>query len=122
MKKIIIGLVAITWFTCCFAVELKQAKVIEVQLGQNFTITLGANKTTGYEWQFTNPLDGSMVQLISSEYLTRKTKLLGAGGKQVWVLKALKTGKTSISFKYIRPWEKEKLLVDEAFFTIAIRK
>ncbi|MEI6832327.1 MAG: protease inhibitor I42 family protein, partial [Candidatus Omnitrophota bacterium] len=107
MKKFIIGLVAITWFTCCFAAELKQAKVIKVQLGQNFTITLEANKTTGYEWQLANPLDESMVQLISSEYLTRKTKLLGVGGKQVWVLKALKTGKMTISFKYIRPREKE---------------
>lgn len=122
MKKLIIGLVVITWFTCCFAAELKQAKVIEVQLGQNFTITLEANKTTGYEWQFAKPLDESMVQLISSEYLVNKTKLIGAGGKQVWVFKALKIGKTTIPFKYVRPWEKENPPVNEAFFTIVIRK
>ena len=102
--------------------ELKQTKVIEVQLGHNFTIALEANKTTGYEWQFAKPLDQSMVELMSLEYLINKTKLIGVGGKQVWILKALKIGKVNIHFKYVRPWEKNNPPVNETSFVIVIVK
>ncbi len=126
MKKLLIfvgiGLVVMTCLICCSAAELKQAKVIEVKFGQNFTITLESNKTTGYEWQFAKPLDESMVQLISSEYRINKSKLIGAGGKQLWIIKALRTGKTTISFRYVRPWEKDKPPVNEVSFIIVIMK
>ena len=104
----------------CFAEESKEAKVIESQVGNNFTIKLEANATTGYEWQFTKPLEEDILQLISSEYLPDKTELLGAGGKQVWIFKALKSGKTTIYFKYVRPWEKNTPPANEEFFIIVI--
>ncbi len=90
----------------CFAEESKNPKVIKVQVGHNITIILKSNPTTGYQWQFANPLDESTLKLISSEYLADKTELVGVGGKQVWRFRALKPGETSISFKYVRPWEK----------------
>ena len=125
MKKLIIfliGLAIITWFSFCLAQEPKQAKAIEAQAGESFTITLEANKTTGYEWQFAKPLDESIVQLISLDYLIDKTELMGAGGKQIWVLKALKAGKTVIYFKYVRSWEKDIPPVNEETFIIVIKK
>jgi len=125
MKKLlifIIGLMTMAWFAFCLAQEPKQAKVIEAQAGESFTITLEANKTTGYEWQFAKPLDESMVQLISLDYLIDKTELMGAGGKQIWVLKALKAGKTVIYFKYVRSWEKGIPPVNEETFIIVIKK
>jgi len=90
----------------CSAQEPKQAKAIEVQAGQNFTITLEANATTGYQWQFAKPLDESAIQLISSEYLADKTRLVGAGGKQVWIFKALKEGRVNL-LKSL--WRKEDI-------------
>ena len=95
---------------------------MEVQAGQSFTITLEANKTTGYEWQLAKPLDKRMVKLIGSEYLVDKTGLIGAGGKQVWVFKALKKGKTNIYMRYVRPWEKDIPPVKEEHFLIIIKK
>jgi len=103
----------------CFA-EPKQVKTIETQVGQNFTITLEANVTTGYQWQLAKPLDENMLQLISADYLADKTGLVGAGGKQVWIFKVLKTGKTMVSFKYVRPWEKNNLPEEEESFVIII--
>jgi inhibitor of cysteine peptidase len=123
MKKIIIfTLTFISLASLCFAQDLKQAKVIEAQAGQNFTIILKSNPTTGYQWQLAKPLDESIVQLISPEYLTDKTKLVGAGGKQVWVFKALKAGQTNISLKYVRPWEKNTPPQNEESFVIIIKQ
>ena len=92
--------------SACFAEESKNLKVIKAQVGHNITIILKSNPTTGYQWQVAKPLDESTLKLISSEYLADKTTLVGAGGKQVWRFKTLKPGQTSISFKYVRPWEK----------------
>jgi inhibitor of cysteine peptidase len=123
MKKIILfALVFVFLASFCFAEKSKQSKVIEAQAGQNFTIILKANATTGYQWQFAKPLDESIVQLISSEYLADKTKLVGAGGKQVWMFKALKAGQTNISFKYVRPWKKNTPPQNEESFVIVIKQ
>lgn len=98
-----------------------QTKVITVQAGQNFTITLEANATTGYRWQLAKPLDESLIRLVSSEYLPDKTELVGAGGKQIWVFKALNAGKTAVSFKYVRPWEKNIQPEKEESFVVIIK-
>lgn len=95
---------------------------MEAQAGQNFTIILKANATTGYQWQFAKPLDENLVQLINSKYLADKTKLVGAGGKQVWIFKALKAGQANISFKYVRPWEKNTPPQNEESFVIVIKQ
>ena len=123
MKKIILFTLVIVFLASfCFAEKSKQAKVIEVQAGQNFTIILKANATTGYQWQFAKPLDENLVQLISSKYLADKTKLVGTGGKQVWIFKALKAGQTTISLKYVRPWEKNTLPQNEEFYLVIIKQ
>ena len=80
--------------------------MIKATVGQEFVITLDANATTGYEWQLANTVDDSLINLMRSEYAPDKTGLVGSGGKSIWTFKAVRAGKTQISFKYIRPWEK----------------
>lgn len=106
----------------CFAEELKTPKVIKAQVGHNITIILKSNPTTGYQWQIAKPLDESTLKLISSEYLADKTELVGVGGKQIWRFKTLKSGQTSISFKYVRPWEKNTPPQNEESFVIVIKQ
>ena len=66
MKKIsIIVLVFASLISFCFAEEPSHVKMIETRAGQNFTITLEANATTGYQWQFAKPLDESLLQLVN---------------------------------------------------------
>lgn len=121
MKKIIFSiLIFICSFSLCLAENPKQDKTINAQVGQEFTITLEANATTGYEWQLAKPLDESTFKLISSDYVTDKTNLIGAGGSQIWVFKALKAGEATISFKYVRPWEKDNPPAKEETFPINI--
>jgi len=79
---------------------------IETEAGQSFTVTLDANPTTGYMWQFAARLDEAVVKLVGSEFKQSDGKLVGAGGKQIWTFKAVGKGNTKISLKYVRPWEK----------------
>ncbi|MFA5275483.1 MAG: protease inhibitor I42 family protein [Candidatus Omnitrophota bacterium] len=106
----------------CFAKEQKQTKVIEIYVGQSFTITLESNATTGYRWQFAKPLDKDMLELESSSYSGNNPKLIGSPGKQVWTINALKAGKTNIFFKYARSWEKGKPPIKEDSFVVIIKE
>lgn len=119
---IFLVLVFVCLSSFCFAEEPSQGKSIETQVGQSFTITLEANATTGYQWQFAKPLDESILRLISSKYLPDKTEIVGVGGKQVWIFQALKVGKTAVSFKYVRSWEKDNPPEKEESFEIIIGK
>ena len=105
--RIVIILVLLSLSSYAFA-ETHDAmtNTIKATVGKEFVITLDANATTGYEWQLAKPIDDNLIKLVSSEYIPNKTGLVGSGGKSIWTFKAVHVGKTRISFKYIRPWEK----------------
>lgn len=79
---------------------------ITAKINHKIKITLDSNPTTGYQWALAKPLDNDIVKLISSKYLSPKSKLCGAGGEEVWTFKGIKKGETKIILKYARPWEK----------------
>jgi len=78
---------------------------IQVKAGQNFTIRLQSNPTTGYGWQLSKALDNK-ISLVTNAYIPPDSKLCGAGGHEVWTFKAIEQGQAEISMKYVRPWEK----------------
>lgn len=84
-----------------------QADPIEVAVGSDFSITLASNPTTGYRWELAEPLDETLIKLVDSEYKAPRTKLAGAGGREVWTFKGIGQGHGVIELKYVRPWEKD---------------
>lgn len=98
------------------------AKTIDAELCKDFTITLESNKTTGFGWDIATPIDENIVKFISCEYIAADTGLIGSGGKEIWSFRAVCPGKTSIAFKYIRPWEKDVPPAKDLTFTIAIKE
>jgi predicted secreted protein len=119
---ILIGLIA----SFCSAKDLQDfdnhAEVmIDTVARKCFIITLESNKTTGYEWQLAEPLDNSMLRFISSKYVTGDSDLVGAGGKEEWTFMALKPGKTAVSLKYVRSWEKDAPPAKKIIFVVVIR-
>jgi inhibitor of cysteine peptidase len=96
------------------------SNAIEVKAGEDFVITLESNRTAGYQWQLAQPLDKAMLELVGSEYKAGESKLIGAGGVEVWTFRAVGAGKTLISFKYVRPWEKDIPPAREVTFTIVV--
>ncbi len=93
----------------------------EVTVGQQFSITLASNVTTGYHWELAEPLDEAMVQLVGSEYQAPETRRVGAGGQEVWTFRAVGPGQTSINLKYVRPWEKDVAPVRTATYVVIIQ-
>ncbi len=111
------------YFCTFFTLKYKDnSNVIRVNANNNFTITLDSNPTTGYKWAIDSPFDTKLLKLIDSNYVPAKTNLVGAPSKEKWAFKAVKPGKTIISFIYTRPWEKDTPPVKTDYFIIMISK
>lgn len=93
---------------------------IEVPAGQEFTITLESNPTTGFSWQLSGPLDESVVQLVGSSYNSGQPGLPGAGGEEIWTFQSVGTGETSITLEYRRPWETDQPAAETRIFSVVV--
>ena len=83
----------------------------EGKVGEEFTIKLKSNPTTGYHW---HPVfDEALLELISNDF-TRETKLIGASGVHRFDFKAIKPGRTTIKMLCKRRWE-EKIQKEKEF-------
>ena len=95
-------------------------KLLNVTVGQEFTVTLASNATTGYHWELAAPLDEAVVKLVNSEYRTPETSALGAPGQEIWTFQAVGKGQTVINLKYVRPWEKDVAPVETASYGVTV--
>lgn len=81
---------------------------IEVEADLEFTIVLESNPTTGYQWQLAEPLDDSVLELVSVEFEEKSSEgeeIVGAPGEELWTFLALGEGDTEIELEYVRSWE-----------------
>ncbi len=82
------------------------ADSISTTVGQEFTISLDSNPSTGYEWILVSSLP-DWLELVGHEYTPTNPNLIGGGGIEEWTFKATNTGSTTLTFHYLRPWETE---------------
>lgn len=81
-------------------------KDITMAAGDTLTITLESNITTGYSWnENANIGDVTVIQQTGHKYQPPAVTIPGAGGFEIWNLKALKVGHSTISMEYRRPFE-----------------
>jgi inhibitor of cysteine peptidase len=127
-KKVIFNTVMITFLLvaglgmlACAPKPASTPNSLEAKVGQEFTITLESNATTGYQWQLAKPLDESMVKLVGSEYKAPQDGRVGQGGEEIWTFKAMGTGKTEVAMKYVRSWEKDVQPAEERTFTVTVK-
>ena len=104
-----------------FTIMLKE---IETKTGDMFIITLDSNRTTGYEWQLVKPFDNKAIELLGVEYVAGSGGMPGAGGLENWTFRTIsfRRDKVVLSFKYVRPWEKDVKPVKETEFFVKIEK
>ena len=86
------------------AIKDDERLAVEVT-GNEFTITLDDNKSTGYKWDFVN-LDKELNEFIEKIDLESESDLLGAPSKTQFKFKSLKEGLNVITFTYSREFEK----------------
>ncbi len=79
-------------------------KTITIGVGQEFTIALDSNPTTGYSWQ--ESFDETALELIENTYEQGEAPegIVGASGTEYFKFRALKTGETTITMAYQQPW------------------
>ena len=81
-------------------------KDVALTAGGILTITLDSNPATGYSWtENANISDRTVARQTDHKYQPPATSALGAGGKEIWTFKALKSGTSTISMEYRRSFE-----------------
>ena len=83
-------------------------KQIVVAPGQQFSITLHSNQTTGYAW----------LPTFNTSAIVQKTGS-GSAGTEVFTFEALRTGTTLITFDYVRTSERGTL--NERSYIVVVR-
>ncbi len=96
----------------------KEEQIIETKNGENFSIALEANPTTGYEWQI--DFDPDYIELVQRNYIPDSPELVGSGGGEIFEFLAKELGITDIVFSYLRSWEEEEEPIEEKTFQIII--
>jgi inhibitor of cysteine peptidase len=95
---------------------------VEMAVGDTLTVTLESNPTTGFVWTLADP--EGMLEVVSNEYVMDPTGFdpppPGLGGVEVWTFKALRTGETTISMEYSRPWDGGEETVETFDFRVVI--
>ena len=77
---------------------------IEAGLGEEFSIVLESNPTTGYHWAIVGELDPNVVEFVKNDYTsTSDPNLVGGGGLDAWTFKAVNTGETQVTLGYYPP-------------------
>lgn len=87
------------------AIYTDPSKTIETGSGQQFSIVLDGNYTTGYQWEAS--FDQAYIKMVSQEYKQNESKpgMVGVPGKQNYVFQALKQGSTKVTCTYKRSFE-----------------
>lgn len=93
----------------------KQDENITVKKGQEFTIILESNPSTGYQWIPT--VNTSIINLVSHNFQP-STKLMGSPGTDTFKFKATNQGTEPLKMVYKRSWEKK--FVKEKVFVINV--
>lgn len=81
---------------------------VEVAKGGMVGVILGSNQTTGFQWSEQAEIgDTTILEQTSHKYVSPEvdTQVVGAAGKEEWIFKALKSGTTTVTMEYSRPWE-----------------
>jgi len=113
---------AIVVLLVCFPITFTVAQSrIEVVTDKIFTLTLESNPSTGYQWELSQPLDETKVKLVDSFDREPHTDRAGAAGVELWLFRAVGSGETTISMRYVRPWEKDAVPAETASFSVIIR-
>ncbi len=78
---------------------------IEVQPGDEFSIALASNPSTGFRWKMTLPEGVQPVTFLGSQHVVADTVMPGVPGTEVFKFKAAAEGEVQAAFVYERPWE-----------------
>lgn len=96
------------------------ARQLTADAGKEFKIILDSNPTTGYHWEVMGDLDESVVQFVSKNYKADGLQVVGSGGKDMWVFKAVAAGEAAITLGNYPPGDSTEA-EQTITFTVAVK-
>ena len=94
-----------------FNKESQIIRQVEVKTGDVFTVALDSNATTGFSWtEQAKIADGNILKQTGHEYIAPRANddtkpVAGMSGIEEWWFTAGRTGITTATMSYNRPWE-----------------
>jgi predicted secreted protein len=79
---------------------------LHANVGQDITIALDGNRSTGYSWKLATKLDSKLMKKVSETYTSKNPGTPGAGESNLFIFHCNGKGSATIVFNYARPWEK----------------
>ena len=98
--------------------EADDGKTVRLHIGDQLTIDLHENATTGYRWAF-DAADPAVVTVRAAEF--SGTSGVGAGGRMRWVATAVAPGETRLHGKLWRQWEGERSVKQRYAVTVRVQ-
>lgn len=101
-------------------IELTEADsggTIEASVGDEITISLAGNPTTGYSWNTLQPRNADVVAFKDRDY-EASSDAVGSGGTEELTYEAVAAGDATVELGYFQPWEPGQ--VDQTF-TVTVR-
>jgi inhibitor of cysteine peptidase len=81
---------------------------VRLQVGQNMTLTLPSNPTTGYRWLLQNPAPDILRSLGPEVYSSpEEAGIVGSAGLSSWRFQAKAAGEGHLILVYQQPWAPE---------------
>jgi inhibitor of cysteine peptidase len=101
--------------------EKTKAEIIVAKEGEDFSIVLGSNFSTGYQWQF--DYDSAYIELVDKKFeqAPHEPGMVGFGETGTYIFKGLKKGITQITATYLRPWEKDTPPMETKIYKVTIK-
>ncbi len=96
-------------------------EIVEIKKAKTFKILLSSNPTTGYRWQI-KTINREIVEPVTNMFIppSKAPNLVGRGGHELWLFKALECGETLIHMVYVRSWESNTPPAREEIFRIKV--
>jgi len=99
------------------ATNVTHAEPMTAAQGQNFTITLRSNPSTGYHWE--PQFDSTTLSLTDSAFVSDPNphNLVGVPGSQVFTFQGLTKGTTTITFNNVSP---AQIITEQTVYAVTV--
>jgi inhibitor of cysteine peptidase len=97
-------------------------KTVKVAVGGTVTLTLESNPTTGFSWTGVDKVDKDILKLERNDYKQNASPagMVGVGGRDTIVYRALKKGKAKVDLTYMQPWEPDSEFITKYSVTVEV--
>jgi predicted secreted protein len=96
-------------------------KTIRLQTGDEFSIELESDPSTGFNWVLTEQLKSSVVRMVRVSYRPPDPPVPGTPGTDVWAFRATGPGTAEITLGYVKQSVTPSETAEERTFTVEVK-